>query len=79
MREQRYAVKTKEVTLIKLKPFTIVCSIESAAGHQSWEVMAKDADDAIRRFKAGEACEFLHQEIEVQCIGEPEVMDYQDE
>lgn len=59
----------------KLKEFTIICPVVSAVGHQAFSIMAKNKEDAIQRFKNGVDCEFLHEEIEVQHLGEPEIIE----
>lgn len=59
--------------MAKLKLFTLSVPVVHAVGFQVYEIKALDAEDAIQRFKDGGG-EYVDEEIEVQSVGEPEII-----
>lgn len=61
-----------------MKRYTIQCSAKSVVGWQTFEVVANNEAEAIEKFNRGE-CECVQQELEVQRLGEPEIIAIDDE
>lgn len=55
-----------------MKSYEVVIPVKKAVGAQYWIVDAESPDDAIRRWKAGEAV-LTNEVVEVVDIGKPEV------
>lgn len=57
-----------------MKRYQLAIPVVEATGTQFWEVDGFSPEDAVARYKAGFG-EFIADELEVQVLGEPEVVD----
>lgn len=61
----------------KLKKYTLSCGVKKASGHQTYTVMASSEKEAITKHNNGES-EFKEEEISVDGLGEPKIIDIED-
>ncbi len=54
--------------------YRLIVPVEKASGWQEYRVTAESPKEAIKAFQKGEA-EFVHEEIEVTSLGEPEILE----
>ncbi len=60
-----------------MKKYIIACDVTAVSGTQCWSVVAKNEKEALAKFAKGEH-EFEYEELEVQDLGEPEIIDEED-